>query len=144
MPQTNQAGRKLIESFEGCVLTPYLDAVGVPTIGYGHTLNVSMTMHPITQAQADGLLDADLHIFEEGVNGLVTRSLTPNQFAALVSFAYNLGLGSLQSSTLLRLVNEGDLSGAAPHFMSWTYAGGQQLEGLVRRRQAEMDLFNTK
>jgi len=144
MPLTNQAAVDLIKSFEGCVLHPYLDAVGVPTIGYGHTHGVKMTDPHITQAQADVLLAEDLHVFEQGVQDLVHVQLTQGQFGALVSFAYNLGLGALEYSTLLRLVNEGEFAAAAQQFQRWAYAGGQVLPGLVRRRQAEKELFQTQ
>lgn len=144
MPSINQAGLALIKSFEGCELTAYRDAVGVLTIGYGHT---GPDVHPdqvITQKQADYLLATDLIKFETAVSGLLERSVTPNQFAALVSFAYNLGAGALQTSTLLRLTNKGDFVGAAKQFSRWANAGGQQLEGLVRRRAAEAALFLKK
>ena len=145
----NDAGLQLIKSFEGYAqavpgstdVVAYLDAVGVPTIGYGHTgSDVHMGLR-ITQAQAEGLLQDDLARFENGVASCVTVPLTDNQFAALVSFAYNLGVGTLQESTLLRLLNSGDTTGAADQFLRFVYAGGQQLAGLVRRRQAERDLF---
>lgn len=143
MPQINNAGLELIEKFEGCSLTAYYDPVGVLTIGFGHTGPDVFDGETISQTQADNLLQNDLERFEKGVNDLVARDLTPNQFAALVSFAYNLGIGALQSSTLLRMVNEGNFSGAAAQFGRWVFAGGQELEGLVARRQAEARLFQT-
>ena len=142
MPKTDQVGVDLIKSFEGLVLHSYQDAVGVWTNGYGNTHNVPQdTNSTITQDQAEATLEENLRTFEEGVNNLVSRNLSPNQFAALVSFAYNLGLGSLASSTLLTLVNKGDFQGAAGQFKHWVYAGGEVLEGLVRRRAAEAELF---
>jgi len=144
MPQVNEAGLALIKSFEGCELTAYQDAVGVWTIGYGHTGDEWCTPgRSITQEEADTLLEGDLHRFEDGVNALCARSLTSNQFSALVSFAYNLGLGALEQSTLMRFVNEGDFTAAAQQFGLWVYAGGEMLEGLVRRRAAEAKLFST-
>lgn len=147
MPQVNAPGLQLIKNFEGCRLTAYDDGTGVLTVGWGHTGSVNgkpvalgMT---ITQTTADDLLATDLEKFEEGVNKKVSHDLTPNQFAALVSFAYNEGLGALEGSTLLRLLNAGDTQAAADQFGDWTTADGQVLEGLVRRRAAERALFLT-
>lgn len=141
--KTNTAGISLIKQFEGVRLAAYQDMVGVLTIGYGHTgpeVKAGMT---ITQQQADQLLAADLEKFETGVGQLVAVPLNANQFAALVSFSYNLGLGNLRSSTLLRLLNRGDYAGAAAQFRRWNRAGGQEVAGLARRRQAEQVLFNS-
>ncbi len=144
MPNINAAGLALVKSFEGCRLTAYPDpgTGGEPyTIGYGHTGGVTPD-ETITQEQADALLAEDLQKFEQGVNGLCARPLTSNQFSALVSFAYNVGLGALAGSTLMRLVNAGNFKEAAAQFSSWVYAGGQAMEGLVRRRAAEAALFS--
>jgi lysozyme len=143
MPKTNPEGIALIKSFEGCVLHVYPDPVtgGEPyTAGYGHTGG----LHPgdkITQAQADAWLAQDLTKFEAGVNDLCSVSLNTNQFSALVCFAYNVGMGALVKSTLMRLINAGDFTDAAEHFSSWVYAGGRIIPGLVRRRTAEAGLF---
>jgi lysozyme len=144
MPQDNAAGISLTEQFEGCELTAYWDAYGkVWTIGYGHTgpdVHEGMT---ITQEQATALLKADLATAEAGVQSLTAVNLTPNQFAALVDFAYNEGVGQLAGSTLMRLVNAGNFKEAAEQFGHWVYAGGQVLSDLVRRRAAEKALFLT-
>jgi lysozyme len=150
MPQVNEAALNLIKEFEGCRLTAYPDpgTGGEPyTIGYGHTGTVNgepvapgMT---ITQDTADDLLAHDLGYFEEGVNGMVNRDLTPNQFGALVSLAYNIGLGALSRSTVLHDVNAGDFEGAAAAFAMWSDGADGPLPGLVRRRAAEMALFKT-
>lgn len=146
MPHVNPAGITLVKQFEGCVLHAYPDpgTGGDPwTIGYGHT---GSDVHPgvtWTQAQADVALERDVQRFADDVNVMVTHSVSPNQFAALVSFAYNLGPTALAESTLLRLVNAGDYANAALQFARWTYAGGRQLPGLVRRRAAERALFLT-
>ncbi|APR37947.1 lysozyme [Paraburkholderia sp. SOS3] len=141
--KTNQAGFNLIRQFEGLRLIAYTDVVGVLTIGYGHTGPDVKPGLVITQAQADQLLGDDLSRFESGVDRLVTAPVNGNQYSALVSFSYNLGLGSLQNSTLLRLLNEGDYNGAAQQFPRWDMAGGQHLPGLLKRRQAEQSLFET-
>lgn len=137
------AGIQLLTAFEGCELTAYQDSVGVWTIGYGHTKDV----HPgikITQAEAEQFLKQDLGIFEDAVVDAVTVELNSDQFAALVSFAFNLGAGSLFESTLLRVLNKGDFQRAANEFPKWNKAGGQALLGLTRRRLAERALFLSK
>lgn len=140
--KTGNAGLNLIKSFEGCRLTAYKDAVNVLTIGYGHTGNVKEGQ-VISQAQAEQLLRDDLNRFENGVEKLVTVELNQNQFDALVSFSYNLGLGNLQNSDLLKYVNKKDFTNASKEFTLWVHAGGIVLNGLVRRRSAERDLFIT-
>ncbi|OBU87131.1 lysozyme [Chromobacterium subtsugae] len=141
--KTNAAGISLIKQFEGVRLAAYQDMVGVWTIGYGHTGPDVKKGMAITQQQADQLLAEDLQTFETGVGKAVTVPLNENQFSALVSFSYNLGLGNLRSSTLLRLLNKGDYAGAAAQFPRWDRAGGQVVPGLLRRRQAEQALFLT-
>ncbi|AXE29444.1 muraminidase [Chromobacterium phragmitis] len=137
----NAAGLSLIKQFEGLRLIAYQDAVGIWTIGYGHTGPDVAPGKAITQPQADQLLQNDLARFESGVSNLVKVPLNANQFSALVSFSYNLGLGNLQSSTLLRLLNQRDYAGAAGQFPHWDKAGGRVLPGLSRRRLAEQALF---
>jgi lysozyme len=140
MRKTNRAGVELIKHFESCKLTAYQDSVGVWTIGYGHTGDVSPGTQ-ITQAQADQLLQDDLARFESAVVDAVTVAIDDNQFGALVSFSFNLGARSLQRSTLLKLLLQGDVQGAADQFLVWNRAGGQVLRGLTRRRSAEQALF---
>ena len=140
----SQAGIDLIKSFEGCSLKAYK----VPganekywTIGYGsYGPHVKQGM-TITKAKAEEMLKDELSRFEKGVNDLVKVPISQNQFDALVSFAYNCGLGNLKSSTLLKKVNAKDFAGAANEFTKWTRAGGNVLKGLVRRRAAEKELF---
>jgi len=138
--RTSPRGVNLIKSFEGLRLKAYLDSAGVWTIGYGHTRNV----HPgqvINEAEALGLLRADLQRFEDCVSEMVTHELTQGQYDALVSFAFNVGCGALKKSTLLRKLNAGDTAGAAQEFGRWVHAGGKRLRGLERRREAEKSLF---
>jgi lysozyme len=137
----SEDGLHLTEQFEGCKLAAYPDSVGVPTIGYGHTRNVSLGM-TCTQEQAEQWLQEDIQSAADAVNRLVTVELTQQEFDALVDFTFNLGAGNLQSSTLLRLLNSGDYTGAAGEFDKWDRAGGQVLAGLLRRRQAEADMFD--
>lgn len=137
----NASGLSLIKSFEGISLTAYDDGTGVLTIGYGHTGSDVYSGETITEQQAETLLTKDLQYFQNGVRESVTVPLTPNQFAALVSFAFNVGLNALAGSTLLQLLNREDYQGAADQFLQWDYAGGKRLEGLTRRREAERSLF---
>lgn len=140
--KTGQAGIDLIKRFEGCRLKAYQDSVGVWTIGYGHTKGVKRGQ-VITQEQADAFLRDDLGDAEAGVERVVKVPLTDNQFGALVSFTFNLGIGALSKSTLLRTLNGGDYSSASEQFKRWSRAGGKVLAGLVRRRLAEASLFLT-
>lgn len=138
--KTSQRGIELIKSFEGCKLSAYQDSVGIWTIGYGHTAGVKKG-DKITQAQADKMLADDLVIYEQGVQSMVKRTMTQGQFDALVSFSFNVGLGALGRSTLLRLMNSGDWQAASQQFARWNKAGGKELAGLTRRREAERALF---
>ena len=131
---------QLIKEFEGCKLKAYKCPADVWTIGYGHTDGVKEG-DEITQQEADRLLAADVDLFTSGVQRLVTSDINRNQLGALVSFAFNLGLGNLRHSTLLKLVNAGDFVGAANQFPRWNKAAGKVLPGLVRRREAEKQLF---
>lgn len=137
----NKAGLNLIKRFEGLELKAYKCPAGVWTVGYGHTGPDVLPNMTITQSEANDLLAADLLRFEAGVAKLVTVSLNDNQFSALVSFAFNVGLKALEKSTLLRHLNAGRPAMAAREFLRWNKAGGVELEGLKRRRQAEMELF---
>ncbi|HFZ1900062.1 TPA: lysozyme [Serratia marcescens] len=138
-------GIELIKRFEGLELKAYPDSVGVWTIGYGWTQAVDgKKIAPgmrIDQATADRLLKCGVVQYEQGVNQLVKVRITQGQFDALVSFAYNLGLRSLSTSTLLRKLNDGDKQGAADEFGRWVNAGGKRLDGLVTRRAAERRMF---
>ena len=133
------AAHDLVHCFEGLYLSAYLCPAGVPTIGYGHTSGVKMGQR-ITRAQAETYLRADMAAAAAQVDKLVKVPLTANQRGALASFVFNLGAGNLQSSTLLRLLNQGDYKGAAGQFGRWVYATVDgvktQLPGLVKRRAA--------
>lgn len=136
----SEDGLKLIEEFEGCQLETYQDSVGIWTIGYGHIKGVCRGM-TCTQAQAEEWLAQDVQIAAGAVNRLVTESITQREFDALVSFVFNLGQRSLANSTLLKLLNAGDHDGAADQFKRWDKAGGVEVAGLLRRRNAESALF---
>lgn len=138
--KTSIKGINLIKSFEGFRADAYLDAVRVPTIGYGTTRGVKMGQK-ITEAQAVALLQKDLEMFENAINRLVKVPLTQNQFDALASFVYNLGETNFAGSTLLKVINNGRFELAPEQFLRWNKAGGKVLNGLTRRRQAEADMF---
>ncbi len=136
----------LIKKFEGFSAKPYLCPAGVPTIGYGSTRDtdgkpISMTHPVITEAQAKALMLATLVTYEGAVNRYVKVPLTQNQFDALVDFAYNAGTKALLTSKLLIKLNAGKYVEASQEFPKWVYAGGKKLPGLVRRREAEKELF---
>lgn len=139
--KTSQNGIELIKKFEGCELTAYRDAVGVLTIGYGHAGDVKEGQK-ITKKKAEELLIKDLEKFETGVNLLILAKyrFNQNEFDALVSFAYNLGLGNLKKLTKNGKRNKGQIADAIPLYNK---AGGKVLSGLVKRRKAERDLFCT-
>ncbi|KAA0576665.1 glycoside hydrolase family protein [Azospirillum sp. Sh1] len=140
-----QAAVDLVKHFEGLYPTAYLCPAGVPTIGYGHTAGVKMGQS-ITAEQADAFLAADLTEAAGRVDALVKVALNDDQRGALSSFVFNLGAGSLGSSTLLKMLNAGDYAGAADQFGRWVYAtvNGKptKLAGLVARRAAEAALFS--
>jgi lysozyme len=141
----NDVGLQLLTTFEGCELEAYDDGVGVLTIGYGHTADVVVGM-TITQAEAEEFLRQDLEAFESYVTDLALVDLNPDQFSALVCFCYNTGPGEegFGGSTLLRLLNDGDVEGAAHQFLRWNKGGGELMLGLTRRRLAEQALFRSE
>ena len=134
-------GIDLIKRFEGCRLTSYKCPSGVYTIGYGHTDGVKKGLK-ISQKQAEIFLKEDIAEFENGVKKAVSVPLTQNQFDALVSFTYNIGLGAFKTSTLLKKLNAKDYGGASKEFLRWNKSNGVILNGLKRRRNAEKALFD--
>lgn len=138
----SKPGIELIKHYEGLRLEAYCCPAGVLTIGYGHTGADVAKGKTITLDEAEALLRADLLEFERRVQQIVTAPLTQGQFDALVSFAYNVGIGALQRSTLLRKLNAEDYAGASAEFMRWTKAGAVELPGLVKRRTAEREMFD--
>jgi len=165
MRQINQAGLNLLKSFEGLrdgnkatpnTFDPYLDPVGIWTIGYGHAMSLSgnflrgekdrssaTSLFPdgLTMVEVEQLLQKDLARFRIAVESHIKVPLTDNQFSALVSFSFNVGIGGFTSSTLSRLLNGGNYEAASRQFARWNKAGGKVLNGLTRRREAERRLF---
>ena len=139
----SQEGVNLIKHFEGCRLEAYKCPAGVWTIGYGHTKGVKEG-DAIEQEAAEAFLIEDLEAFEQAVARLVKVPITQQQFDALVSFTFNLGAGNLAASTLLRKLNNYQYIEIPEQMMRWVKAGGQVLDGLVKRRAAEAALFQNK
>lgn len=132
----NQDGLDALKSREGCRLTAYQDTGGVWTIGYGQTDGVKEGM-TITQQQADEGFLLTVAPFEACVVNAVKVALSDNQFAALVSFAYNIGEAAFESSTLLRKLNAGDYESVPQEMLRWTKVHGVVDQGLVNRRNSE-------
>lgn len=141
----NDDGIRLVKFYEGLYLRAYLDPVGVLTIGYGHTGPGVFDGQVITEQEAERLLVDDLSQHEAFVDSVVQAPINDNQRAALVSFAFNVGNGSLRDSTLLRKLNTSDYEGASNEFTRWVYGtvNGVKtiLPGLVKRRNSERSLF---
>jgi len=148
------AGEKLIKSYEGFPVNAdgnpvgYLDSGGIPTIGWGHTGTVDgVAVYEgmvITVSKAQELFNSDVASAVNTINSLVTVPLTQAQFDALVSFCFNIGGTQFRSSTLLKKLNAGDYVGASNEFGRWVFDNGVRLQGLVDRREAEKNLFNSE
>lgn len=138
----NKDGLSIIKQCEGCRLKAYLCPSLIPTIGYGHTTGVKLG-DTITQADADRFLLQDIKRFEQAVAALVKVPINTNQFSALVSFTFNVGVGAFKSSTLLKKLNLRDYKGCSNEFDRWVYGSNKKpLEGLKKRRKLERELFN--
>jgi len=144
--EVNKAGKDLIKQFEGCKLKAYKCPAGLWTISWG------LTFYPdgrkvkegdvITQQQAEEYFDAVVNDFAKQVDVLVKSNVTANNFSAIVSFTYNVGIGNLKKSTLLKKVNANPKDATIPaEFRKWVRANQEVLKGLVRRRDAEAKLY---
>lgn len=148
---------KMIMHHEGLRLKPYRCPAKLWTIGVGHVLYPDQGKIPLnerdsyqlrsednrvfTQEEVNNILKADLRRFEQGVSRYITVELSQGMFDALVSFSFNVGLGTLQRSTLRMKLNRGDKEGAAEELMKYCMAGGKVLRGLQNRRIDEKNLF---
>ena len=139
----SEEGKALIKKFEGCELEAYKCPAGVWSIGFGFTKDVKEG-DVWSQDHAEHMLDVELEEFEGYVNDLVDVELEQHQFDALVAWVYNLGAGNLISSTLLVKLNAGAYEDVPHEIQRWNKAGGEVLEGLIRRRKAEALLFEGK
>lgn len=140
--KVGKAGLALIKQFEGCRLEAYRCSAGRWTIGYGHTDGVKKGMK-ITQKQAELIFQNDIDLFSKSVSNVIgSVNLNQNQFDALISFAYNCGIGNLKKSTLLMRIKENPNDERIGYeFLRWTYSNGRYLAGLARRRKAEAELY---
>lgn len=142
-----KSGIDLIKHFESFYAKPYLCPANVPTIGYGATYyedgtKVKLTDSPITEQRASQLLLNVLKQYEKSVDTFTRDDINQNQFDALVSFSYNVGINALKTSTLLKLVNTNPNEPLIrEQFMRWNKGGGRVLKGLTRRREAEANLY---
>lgn len=137
----SKTGLALTQRFESCKLIAYQDERGVWTIGWGHTGTNVSAGDTITQEQADALLAQDTFTAQECVSRLVRKKLNQEEFDALVDFVFNIGCGAFLRSTMLCLLNDGDMQVAAKQFDEWDWAGGSKVAGLLRRRQDETNEF---
>jgi lysozyme len=147
--KVNKLGIEMMHHFEGCRLQAYQCSAKVWTIGWGNTYYLDKRPvkqgDVVTQAQANELFEMVMNEFAIEVRKALTKEVNENQFSALVCFAYNVGIGNLKKSTLLRKanINPNDET-IALEFAKWNKAGGKVLNGLVRRRKAEADLYFKK
>ncbi|MDR0261012.1 MAG: lysozyme [Comamonas sp.] len=128
-----------VATYEGTVLRTYRDPIGIVTACTGHTDPELQMGQTFTKAQCEALLYQDLAKHADALD-CIRRPLTDGQRAAFLSFAFNVGARAFCGSTLVRKANAGDMDGACAELSRWTYAGGKQLPGLVRRRAAERQL----
>lgn len=148
MRKISKDGLELIKYFEGLSLKPYLDAVNIPTIGFGNTYypdgkKVTLQDKEITEEKAFEILEYIANKdFGSNINKVAKVQLNQNQFDALVSFAYNIGNGNFNSSTLLRWLNQGNYKEASMQLLRWDKSKGIVLNGLTKRRKAEKELFD--
>jgi lysozyme len=137
---TSQKAIDQLKLFEGYKDKAYRDVVGKWTCGFGHTLGVQEGTTCIPEV-ADEWLRGDVAPCERAIGILIRRELTQGQFDACVDFCYNLGLGNFTKSTLLSLMQKGDMHGASLEFSKWNLAGGKPFEGLTLRRHWEFKRF---
>ena len=144
----SEKGLKLIQEFEGCRLIPYNDSVGYATVGVGHligkrkvTADDLAKYKGFTDADALRLLKEDVSGFVKSLNTLLSSPVTQNQFDAMVSLAFNIGVGNFTKSSVLRFTNAKEFDRAAEAFKSWNKAGGKVLTGLTNRRLKESQLY---
>ena len=146
----SKKGKDLIKKYEGFRAKPYLCPAKVPTIGYGATYypdgrKVKLTDSAISECFATNLFEVMLTPYEKAVDSFCRDDISQNQFDALVSFAYNLGVTALKNSTLLKKVNTNPNDKTIKNeFLKWVNAGGKKLQGLVNRRTEESDLYFSK
>ena len=132
-----------ITESEGLRLEVYKDSAGFPTIGYGHLLLPGEKFTKITKEKANELLQNDLSIADGAITQYVKVPVNNNQRAALLSLIFNIGRGNFVKSTLLKKLNEGNYQEAGDRFLRFVFSGGKKIQGLVKRRERERELFFT-
>lgn len=141
--KVGSAGFILIKTAEGYSPFIYKDSVGIPTIGFGHVVRPGEKIKtPLMGPDALSLLEADIRERTQKLNLLIKVPLTSNQFDALASFAYNVGLGTFQQSSVLRRVNAEKHDQVPDRIILYDKAGGKVLKGLYIRRRAEAELYD--
>jgi lysozyme len=136
-------GLEFLQDIEGCSYTAYKDTGGVLTIGVGHTGPEVVEGLRIDDLQVLAWLKDDTQEAEDAINEIVKVPLTQNQFDALVSFVFNVGVDAFKKSTMLRLLNGGDYTGAMNQFKRWNMDNGRVIAGLTKRRTLEASLFES-
>ncbi len=139
----NQVGLNLIKEFEGLRLAAYKCSANKWTIGYGHTKGV-YSGQQITKDQAEAFLIDDIQDAQSAICGLVNVPLNDNEYAALVCFTFNVGVGQFRNSTLLKILNKNMHDAVPSQLMRWNKVNGEEMGGLSRRRKAEAKLWNTR
>ena len=133
--------RDFVSAWEGCKLKPYEDVIGVWTVGYGHVLLPDEQRCTWTQARADEQLDMDLADHGERLSPFIIKVSTQQQFDALLSLAFNCGISGIGNSGLMTCHNNGDFMACANRFRLWKRAGGHDVPGLLKRREAERTIY---
>jgi len=154
--KVGEKGKQLFRQWEGLSTKVYNDSGGRPTIGIGHLLtkqelttgtliidgvSINIDYHDLTEEQCWALLAQDLRVAERSVNELVKVPLNQNQFDALVSFVFNVGRSAFRDSTLLKFLNNGNFASVPMQLKRWNKVNGNVVDGLVNRRQKEVDLW---
>jgi len=156
MRMSSEGMKKLI-TWEGMETHLYEDVAGLKTIGVGHLLtrdelssgkiwikgSAVKYQNGLTEQQVYDLLEQDLESFEDAVHNLVKVELNQNQFDALVSFSFNVGVNAFKNSTLLKRLNKGQYHEVPEQLLRWVYSGGKKVKGLVNRRDNEITLWNS-
>lgn len=143
MPRVSDQGIALIKKLEGFSKKIYLCPAGKETIGYGHVIlpGEHFPASGISEEVAEKILCDDLGDIINGLNLILKVGLNQNQIDALICFIFNIGIGAFRLSTMLRMINNNDFNGAAKQFARWVYCNGKKIDGLVKRRAIEAELF---
>lgn len=140
----NEEGLRLIKHFEGFSERIYICPAGKRTIGFGHALLKNEKFPEIiSKEEAEEILRVDLEKFEDAVERMIAYRINQNQFSALTSFCFNVGVAAFQRSTIRRKINSGYIKCAGEEFLRWVFVNGKRYPGIYRRRMAEKQLFES-